>query len=409
MSAQPPLYQTLLERIAAAVPASVRRSSVTRLALFVTGLLAARSTVIKQIAAELHTLDLTDAACPEHIERRLRRSLNDPLLCPALCYAPVLHQVLDWTQVMHSARQVVLIVDESSKTDQCHLFRVSVAFQGGAVPLAWALWEQNVVQDEDHYWKQVDVVFTQVQKLLPLRAKVVLLADRAYAVPNLIDRCAKRGWNYVIRLTTTGSHRFRDQRGRESGLRDLLGRRLRQPGQRWKARGELFKAAGWRRTHVVGLWGQAAKEPLVVLSDLGATWSVLRLYERRFWCEPSFRNDKSRGWNWETSQVQGVGHNKRLVLAMAWASLVVLCVGVAEAQERLEREVMKRERGGKAQVEHARASIFTLGLRGVRRWLYGTARGALPWRVWGLDGESWQRRWHRCQASWLIFGASGPC
>ena len=85
MSAHLPVYQTLLERISDAVPASVRRSSIIRLALFVIGMLAARSAVIKQIAAELHALDLTDASCPEHIERRLRRALADPMLTPSLC------------------------------------------------------------------------------------------------------------------------------------------------------------------------------------------------------------------------------------------------------------------------------------------------------------------------------------
>jgi Transposase DDE domain len=408
MSAQLPLYQTILDRIAAAVPPSIRRSAITRLALLTTGILAAKSTVLAQVAAELHALELTDATAPEHVERGLRRTLNDPLLQPHTCYHPVLGQVLDWAQLLRGSRQVVLSVDDSTKTDQIHLFRASLTYWGGSLPLAWAVWDQNVAQPQGHYWQQVDHVFDQGAVVLPEGLRVVVVADRAFAVPNFIDRCAKRGWSYVVRLTTTGSPRFRDQRGRESELRALVGRHLRQPGQRWKASGELFKGAGWRKTSVVGLWGQAAKEPLVVLSDLGAKWAVLGLYERRFWCEPSFRNDKSRGWEWERSQVVGVEHNKRLVLAMAWASLVAVCVGLDEAQARMERERAKRGRGGKGQVEHARESLFTLGLRGVRRWLYGTARGKLPWRVWGLDGESWQRRWHRCQASWLIFGALAP-
>jgi hypothetical protein len=404
MAADLIVYQTLLDRITAAVPDVVRRSAITRLALFVTGILAARSTVLKQIAAELDALDLTAAASPEHIERRLRRTLNDPALTPVHCYAPVLRQVLDWQTLLRGARQVVLTVDDSAKTDQIHLFRVSLTYWGGAVPLAWAVWEQNVAQTDGHYWQQVDRVFDQVGQLLP-RLQVVVVADRAFAVPNFLDRCTRRGWHYVVRLTTTGSHRFRDRRGHEQELRALVGRHLRQRGQRWKASGALFKAAGWRRTSVVGLWGQGAAEALVVVTDLGAKWAVVALYERRFWCEPSFRNDKARGWQWETSQVQGVDHNKRLVLAMAWASLVVLCVGLEEAQARLAREEAKRAGGSRAQPTPARESVFTLGVRAVRRWLYGTATRALPWRLEALDAPSWERSWHRGQANWLIFGA----
>jgi hypothetical protein len=402
------LYQTILQRILLALPSSVRRSASTRLALLVTGMLAARSAVIKQVAAELHNLDLTDASCPEHIERRLRRTLDDPSLTPALCYTPILHQVLDWNNLLGASRQLVLTVDDSAKSDQIHLFRVSLCYHGGALPLAWSLWEQNLAQEQGHYWKQVDFVFDQVRKLLPARFKVVVVADRAFGVPKFIDRCSKRGWSYVVRLTTTGSHRFLDRRGHESGLRELIGRHLHTPGQRWKSGGELFKGAGWRKTSVVGVWGAGAKEPLVVMSDLGTKWSVIGLYERRFWCEPSFRNDKSRGWEWEKSQVRGLAHSKRLVVGMALASLVVVCVGREEARERLERERAKRERGGQAKPEHARESVFTLGLRKVRRWLYRTEKGEVPWRVGEVDAPSWERRWHAYQANWLIFGASSP-
>jgi hypothetical protein len=408
MSAQLPLYQTLLQRFSEAVPSSVPRSAITRLALLTTGMLTAHSSVLKQIAAELHHLELTQASCSEHIERRLRRTLDDPFLHPSLCYAPLLKKLLDWKQLLGSSRQIVITVDDSTKSDQLHLFRASLTFWGGAVALAWSLWEQNVRQDEGHYWKQVDFVFDQLQKLLPARATVVVVADRAFAVPNFIDRCIKRGWHYVIRLTTSGSHRFRDQRGQEHELRELVGRHLRQAGQRWKASGEVFKGAGWRKTSVVGIRGQRAKEPLVVLTDQGAKWAALGLYERRFWCEPSFRNDKSRGWEWERSQVVGVEHTKRLVLGMAWASLVVVMVGLEEAEERVAREEEKRARGGRAKPQHARESVFTLGLRAVRRWAYGTAKGELPWRLREVEAPSWERWWHRCQANWLIFGASTP-
>ena len=326
MSTHNPLYQTILDRITTALPSSLRRSACIRLALLVTGILAAKSAVLKQIASDLYHLDLTDASCPEHIERRLRRTLDDPNLTPALCYLPVLHQVIDWHDLLGPSRQVVLTVDDSAKSDHIHLFRVSLCFQGGAIPLAWSVWEQNVAQAQGHYWKQVDLVFEQVARLLPARFQVIVVADRAFGVPNFLDRCRKRSWNFVVRLTTTGSHRFRDQRGQEVELRSLVGRHLHTPGQRWKSSGELFKGAGWRKLSVVGVWGARAKEALLVLTDLGAKWSVLGVYERRFWCEPSFRNDKSRGWEWEKSQVRGLAHSKRLVLGMALASLVAVCV-----------------------------------------------------------------------------------
>jgi hypothetical protein len=332
--------------------------------------------VLAQIAAELHALDLTDAASAEHVERGLRRTLNDPLLQAHTCYCPVLQQVLGWDELLRGSRQLVLRVDDSTKADQIHLFRVSLTYWGGALALAWASWDQNVAQPTGHSWQQVDRVFDQVAALLPAGLSVVVVADRAFAVPNFIARWSKRGWHWVVRVTTTGSHRFRDVRGHELSLRAVVRQQLKQPGQRWKARGWVFKDAGWRPASVVGLWSVGAKESLVVLSDLRAQWVVLGHYERRFWCEPGFRNDKSKGWQWEASQVQGVAHQAVLLLGMAWASLVAVCAGLAAAEERLAQEAERRARGSRGQVRPARESVFTLGVRAVRRWLYGTARTA---------------------------------
>jgi hypothetical protein len=404
MSAQPSFYQLIRDRIAAVVPPSFRQSALSRLALLVTGILAARSAVLAQVAAELDALDLTDAS-PESIARRLRRALNDPLLTPATCYTPVLEQVLDWPSLLEGRAEVIVAVDDSSKTDQIHLLRASLSYRGGSLPLAWALWQQNVPQPQGFYWQQVDAVFAQVAALLPPGVRVTIVADRAFAVPAFLDRCRHLGWHVVVRVPTRASHRFRDRRWKDVPLRAVVAHTLGRRGRRWKCEGWLFKDAGWRRFSLVGIWGEQAEEVLLVLSDRGARWEVLGLYERRFWCEPGFRNDKTRGWRWEESQVQGVAHHEVLMLALAWASLVTLCLGAQEAERRVEQEGKRRERGCRGQPRHARESLFTLGLRAGRRWLYGTARGALRWRLGKLDGVSWEREWHQVQSLWLVFGS----
>ena len=87
MSAQRPFYQVIHQRIAAALPRAIPAASITRLALLVTGMLAAKSAVLAQIAAELDALALTRAT-PNSIARRLRRTLTDPHLDQPTCYAP---------------------------------------------------------------------------------------------------------------------------------------------------------------------------------------------------------------------------------------------------------------------------------------------------------------------------------
>ena len=104
--------------------------------------------------------------------------------------------------------------------------------------------------------------------------------------------------------------------------------------------------------------------------------------------------------------MQGVAHHERLLLGMAWASLVALCVGIAEAQTRMARVATRQGRIG--QPRHARESSFTLGVRMVRSWLYGTLQQALPWRLPDLDALSWERSRHQVQSIPFIFPPVRP-
>ncbi len=414
MPAQVALYQEVEQQmLTITAEADLRVTSVRRLALLVTGIIAAKSCVLAQVAAELAALHLTEARWAESIARRLRRTLNDPALTAATCYEPVLPRVIDWPAVLRGSRRAVLIVDESSKEDEVHLFRVSLAYWGGSLPLAWAVWEQNQPLPDGYYWQTVDAILARIAVLVPAGLEVVVVADRAYDIPAFVDRIAGYGWHWVVRCKAGSSLRWREYQGREGELRALVARHLPGPGRRWKARGQVFKAAGWRDASVVGVWAPGHAERLVVLSDLPAQWAVLRLYGRRFWIEPGFRADKRKGWQWEDSQVQGVAHHERLLLGMAWASLVALCLGVQEAKARLaalaERPI--RVRAGRpcpGQPQHARDSLFTLGLRRVRQWLYQAWAGAFPWRLADLDTESWTAQWQFHQAYRLIFQTVRP-
>lgn len=409
MPTPPPVYQAVFDQVRTTTQAAhLGRPAVQRLALLVTGLLAARSCVLAQVAAELRALALTQASSAESIARRLRRTLGDLRLTPQRCYEPLVREVLDWPALLQGQRRVVLIVDESSKADVIHLFRVGLAYWGGSVPLAWAVWEQNTPLPDGQYWATVDAVLARVAALLPFGLEVLVLADRAYDVPHFVDRLTALGWHWVVRCKAKGSLRFRDSQGHDRPLRLLLQVHVKREGQRWKGRGQVFKHAGWRPASVIAIWATGYAEALVVLTDLPPRWEVVAWYGRRFWIEPSFRTDKSHGWQWEACQVQGLAHHQTLLVAMAWATLLVLCVGQEEVaawqaalRQRLRRAQAAGRRLGKPQP--ARESLFTLGLRRTRGWLYRTLDEAVPWRLPHLTAPSWKDVWYHAQAYAFIF------
>ena len=179
MSAQLPLYQVITQRLTAALAMHLPHSASVRLALLVTGMLAANSAVIAQLASALDARALSRATTTERIARRLRRTRNDPQLDQAPCSAPVLHQVINWDEVLRGSRRVVIIIDASSKADALQRFRVSLPYWGGALPLAWVVWQQNMPLPAGYDWTAVDQVLDQVAPRLPAGLEVVVVADRA--------------------------------------------------------------------------------------------------------------------------------------------------------------------------------------------------------------------------------------
>jgi hypothetical protein len=394
-----PLYQEVYRKLTdVGAKSRVRKTSLKRLALLSVGIVAAHSCVIQKVSAHLFALHLTDADKPESVARRMRRTVDDARLDSRTCYEPLLAEIIDWQVVLQGNKTVVLVVDESSKEDEIHRLRVGLCYWGGVLHLVQEVWEQNCAQPEGHYWKTVDDVLTRVQKILPEGLTVVVTADRAYDVAAFVDRVSSRNWHWVIRLKVNSDLCFRDHKGQEHKVKTLVHEHVSKPGQIWKGRGWAFKNAGWRKTSLVATWEKGESEPLAVLTDLEGRRRAIKLYSKRFWVETGFRNDKTHGWQWEQSQAKGVQHHRTLLLAMSWASLVVLCLGVQEARERAERKRREVSSGrATGRPEHARESVFTMGLTCVLQWLYGTAETVIHWLLPLYQSATWNDTWLRVQ------------
>jgi hypothetical protein len=375
------IYQELVAQIKRCAPA-LRITSARRLALLVQGIAASEACSLRRVARKVRAMGLSRAQ-PASIARRLRRTVADLRLDAGAGYATLLREAIAWP----GGTPVPLVLDESTTPGGLHVLRVSLAYRSSCVPLAWAVWPHQQKLAPGAYWRQLDAVLTQTQALLPPGVRVVLLADRAYDIPPRLDRLRARGWDWVIRVKARSKLVWRGADGSEQPLRTLVAA-LTGPGTRLRASGQAFKKAGWRDVHLVGEWGHGYTEPLVVLTSLPPRWSVLGRYARRFWIEAAFRRDKSQGWDWHHSQIRDPLHQARLLLALAWASLLVLSLGARAAAR-----AAAARRGWRAQPTHPRDSLFTLGPDRLHAGLYGTERGPLAWRLPRLRAPSWCAEW----------------
>jgi hypothetical protein len=361
--------ETLLTASAVDLPRRTRQ----RLIFFIVGILLASSLVLRRIACTQAYLTPQTTCAASH-ERRLRRVLNDPLLTWERSYARVVRRML----ARHRPRQWVIILDESGHTERLRVLTAALWYRGRAIPLAWVCWPGQTKQTTS-YWARCATVLDQVAILLPDGATVVVVADRAFGCPVFTDPVAERGWEWLVRVQ--GQTRFRDHQGHVQPLRT----QVRAAGQRWKGRGWLFKDAGWREASCVVLWGRAHREPLLLASSLPLGWDLVALYKKRAAIEALFRDWKTSGWQWEASQVREVAHQERLLLGLAFATLLTLLLGTAAADQ--ERQAPPR--GSRRRSWAGGHSLFRLGREAFWQRLWRNVRTPLCWELADLDGPQW--------------------
>jgi hypothetical protein len=386
------VYEQVYAELDRGLDPRVDRSSRERLALVVSGLIEARDAAPARIAAAIHKLGLS-AARIESIERRVRRMENDPELDATGCVHPFARQQL----ARGGPKALVLILDATTQDERVVLLTAAVWYRGRALPLAWAAWPANTPLVGARFWERVAQLLAQVAPLLPGGVPVTWLADRAFGTPHFTDLLAPYGWHYVVRVQ--GQTRFQDRTGRVQTLRQWVARR----GQRFKGQGQVFKKQGWRCASVVLAWGARHTGPVCLVSDLPPEWDLLRLYQKRYPIEGSFRDYKSHGWDWERGQVVELAHIERLLVAMALASWLVLLVGTQMAAECLRQSPTGRRH---TCPYAAKRSLFTLGLQHFARYL--TQTPAPIWQLSDWDARHWQAQLHQHHARAFVFALPTP-
>lgn len=350
-----PLYETVLAWATACVRArGYPRPLCKRLAVLVTGLLAGSRATVGSLAETLHALALSPAREPS-IVRRLGRVLDDPRLDPerllADVYAAWLPALLAEVLAAHAGAEprdrrpwVRLVLDETTVLERIHVLVLGLAVPGLVLPLGVRCWWQNQPLAEGSYWAELSTLLWGVQRLLPtaLRGHVLLVADRAYGVPRLLDLAAQVGWDVAVRAQ--GQVRVRLRSGSVRPLRELVPR----PGTTWtsgtaeaalNAEGEVcvFKQAGWRRCRVAAAWAVGQAEPWLVLTTLPTDAAALRAYAGRWAIERLFLSWKSHGWDLEACGVPNPARLGRLLSGLSLATAWTLSLAWPAAQAELAR------------------------------------------------------------------------
>jgi hypothetical protein len=367
----------------------VDESTLDRIALFVTGMIGAKSSSPAQVARALYRMKLTGASA-ESIERRIRRLENDAEMEAHLCFHPFARAHLRYGR----PEELLLILDPTTQEDHLVMVAVSVWYRGRALPLAWAVWPGNVPLEGERFWKRIERLLDEVVPLLPKGVPVTLVADRAFGCPAFIDLLVARQWHYILRVQ--GQTVCQDRLGKERSVESLLPYR----GKRKKMRGLAFKKNGWREVSIVALWGKRHKKPLCLVSDLKPDWKLLYLYRRRYPIEAQFRDYKSYGWRWEQGQVRELQHIQRLLVGMALATWIVLLVGAWWA-----KIILAEPSTGKRRTLpwEGKMSLFQHGFEQLKSWLEDQPMPNLYLRLDQWNAPNWKQQIYAHHAHAFVF------
>lgn len=361
-SAEPttPLATTVLEWLLGPLAAAgYHRPFAKRLAALVSGVLVADTARRGDLATALAGLHLSPAK-PESIARRLARLLDDPAadpqrLLPALLTADVLATLLAGEIAAHTAnersgllhhqrfRPLPLVVDLTHKADQVVVLAVGLSYRGVVLPVAVRTWAHNTALADGTYWQHLLSALSAVQERLPpvLRDHLILVADRAFGVPRMVDAARAFGWAFVLRVQGQVRARFPD--GTITPVRTLAP----HPGAVWfsgfgrAAREDehpcvpvaVFQDAGWRACQLIAVWDATATEPWLLITTLPASRHQVHAYAQRWAIERLFLHWKSHGWDLESLPLRRPDRVGRLVAALAIATLWCLLIGAAHATD----------------------------------------------------------------------------
>jgi Transposase DDE domain len=258
--------------------------------------------------------------------RRFRRWLdNDKIEVHAL-YGPLMQQALiGWVD-----KTLYVALDTSMLWNTYCMVRLSVIYRGRAVPLVWCVLEHGSATVAYDVYK---ALLDQANTLVPFACQVVLLADRGFADTELMGHLKRLGWHFRLRIKANfwiygpGHGGFQ--------VRDIA----LACGQAQFWHGVFVTTKRFGSVHLAVARPLASNEYWYVISDEPTEVQSLQEYGLRFDIEENFLDDKSNGFQLESSLIRSSEALERLCFVLAITTLYLVSVGTDVVQQGKRRLV----------------------------------------------------------------------
>ena len=194
----------------------------------------------------------------------------------------------------------------------------------------------------------------QAAEYIPEHTPVVLLGDGEFGNVALVQEALSRNWFYVLRIAC-------DELIWIDGESHTLSEFQVEPGQTLWLENVLWTRAQFGPVNIVVIWNEADQACMYLVTCFPLLEETLYWYERRFWIEPMFRDDKSMGFNLQDSRLRDPERMLRLLLILCIAYLWIMFLGCLALLSNCIRLI--------GRIDRYDCSLFTYGLRWLRRLL----------------------------------------
>lgn len=251
-------------------------------------------------------------------ERQIARWLHNEKIIPKQVYGSLITAALiEWSQ-----ERVEIAIDCSGLWERFVIIRISLIYRGRAIPLAWKVLERSSVSVS--FSDYADLLWA-VYQMVPRTSKVLLLADRGFVDKALIGFAQEFNWDYIIRGK---SSLWVQRKGHPPTKLGLLAppkgqiHLIKESTITGKQIGPVALALAHVRT-------KRGYQTWCLLTNTSPSLHTFEEYALRFDIEENFLDDKSAGFQLESSELEDADALARLCLLLATATLYLVSTGTA--------------------------------------------------------------------------------
>jgi Transposase DDE domain len=259
-------------------------------------------------------------------QRRFARWLQNARIEVHCLYAPLIQQaVAAWGN-----HTLYLALDTTMLWNRYCVIRISLIYRGRAVPMVWEVLEHG---SSSVAYATYKALLDALPPLLPLGVRVVFLADRGFADTALMTHLRRLGWHFRIRIK--GSFGVTRPGHRSAKVEDFT----LAPGRALFLHHVALTADHFGPVSLALARHTSNGEAWSVVSDEPTSVQTFVEYGWRFDIEENFLDDKSNGFQLESSLVRNADALGRLCLVLAVTTVYLVAQGTQVVATTIRRWV----------------------------------------------------------------------